>query len=182
MIVAGGGGGAGGSFNHIDPGGFGGGLSGGNCSYLDQLKDQGAGTQIDSTNGLGEGDDRNGDRGKFGKGADGKYSQGCDSGGGGGGGWYGGGSGGFGNRNFVSSGGGGSGWTFTKSSMETWQKGDPENASKFALDSQYYLKDEACIGGNKEFPRKDGNVNETGHYGNGFAKITPLLIKKKKNI
>ena len=175
VIVAGGGGGASGTYNFINPGGFGGGLSGGNCTYNNQLKDQGAGTQTGSTRGLGGGDDRHGDPGSFKLGgANGKYSQGCDSGGGGGGGWYGGGSGGFGNPNCVSSGGGGSGWTFTKSSMEAWQKGDPENASMFALDSQYYLKDEACIGGNKEFPRKDGNVNETGHYGNGFAKITPL--------
>ncbi|KAK8884623.1 hypothetical protein M9Y10_043739 [Tritrichomonas musculus] len=172
VIVAGGGGGASGSCSWADPGGFGGGLNGGNCSNENSLRDQGAGTQTGSTEGLGNG--QNGDKGLFGKGATGKYKQGVDSGGGGGGGWYGGGSGGYGANTLASSGGGGSGWTFTKSSMEVWEKGDPSKASNFALDGQYYLKDAACIAGDQEFPRKDGNGNERGHSGNGFAKITPL--------
>ena len=175
VIVAGGGGGAGGCSFYVDPGGFGGGLNGGNCSIEQSLQNQGAGTQTGSTHGLGNGNDRHGDPGSFDKGgATGKYRNGCDSGGGGGGGWYGGGSGGFGHCNYVSSGGGGSGWTFTKSSMEVWEKGDPSKASNFALDGQYYLTDAACIGGDQEFPRKDGNGNERGHSGNGFAKITPI--------
>lgn len=86
----------------------------------------------------------------------------------------GGGSGGFGYYAKVSSGGGGSGWTFTKRSFQEWQKGNSANASKFALDSAYYLTEEVCIGGDKEFPRPDGNGTEQGHSGNGYAKITLL--------
>ena len=127
-----------------------------------------------STRGLGEGDDRHGDPGGFGSGATGKYCSGCDSGGGGGGGWYGGGSGGYGNGDYCSSGGGGSGWTFTESSMKTFQSGDSSNSSKFALTSDYYLTDAICVGGNEEFPRPDGNGNERGHSGHGYAKITPF--------
>lgn len=172
MIVAGGGGGAGGDSCRINPGGFGGGLNGGNCFYFNSLQSQGADTQTDSTRGLGEGDDRHGDPGVFGSGATGKYSHGRDSGGGGG--WFGGGSGGYGGSNRCSGGGGGSGWTFTESSFKTFQSGDSANASKFALSSSYYLTDVKCVGGNEEFPRPNGNGNEKGHIGNGYAKITPL--------
>ena len=42
-IVAGGGGGASGIINYFDPGGFGGGLSGGNASYRQSLQSQGTG-------------------------------------------------------------------------------------------------------------------------------------------
>ena len=174
VIVAGGGGGAGGDSCRINPGGFGGGLNGGNCFYLNSLQSQGAGTQTGSTRGLGEDDDRHGDPGVFGSGATGKYRHGCDSGGGGGGGWFGGGSGGYGCANRCSGGGGGSGWTFAESSFKTFQSGDSANASKFALSSSYYLTDVKCVGGNEEFPRPNGNGNEKGHIGNGYAKITPL--------
>lgn len=173
MIVAGGGGGAGGSCWYIDPGGFGGGPNGGNCCYTQSPKNQGAGTQIGSTCGLGNGSDRNGDPGEFGSGATNKYMHGCHSGGGGGGGWYGGGSGGYGNHGDCSSGGGGSAWFFTESSLKEWQSGDSANASKFVLNSTYFLSDATCVGGDKEFPRPDGNGNEKGHTGNGYAKITP---------
>ena len=174
VIVAGGGGGASGNSYHYNPGGFGGGLSGGNVFHVDNLQSQGAGTQVGSTSGLGACDGRHGDRGQFGSGATGKYSQGCDSGGGGGGGWYGGGSGGYGNSQYCSSGGGGSGWTFTESSMKEFQSGDSSNASKFVLTSEYYLRESKCVGGNEEFPCPDGNGNEKGHAGNGYAKITIL--------
>ena len=176
VIVAGGGGGASGCCQFADPGGFGGGQVGGNCTYNSELQSQGAGTQTGSTCGFGCGktESRNGDPGQFGLGATGKYSQGYDSGGGGGGGWYGGGSGGHGNSNWVSSGGGGSGWTFTEGSFREWQSKDATNASKFALNSAYYLTDEKTIGGNQEFPRTDGKGTECGHEGDGFAKITPL--------
>ena len=172
MIVAGGGGGASGECCNADPGGFGGGPSGGNCYYLGSLKSQGAGTQSGSTEGFGGG--TNGDRGSFGLGAPSKYNSGCHSGGGGGGGWYGGGGGGHGNHRSCSSGGGGSGWTFTESSFMAFQQGDSENANNFALTGEYYLTDVMCAGGNEEFPRPDGNGNERGHVGHGFAKITPL--------
>lgn len=174
VIVAGGGGGASGSSVFIEPGGFRGGLIGGNCSYESSITSQGAGTQTGSSPGLGQGSDRNGYPGQFGLGATSNYRHGCDSGGGGGGGWYGGGSGGYGSSVRCSSGGGGSGWTFTEPSLKKWQSGDSANASKFVLDSSYYLTDVMCMGGKEEFPRLDGNGTERGHNDHGYAKITPL--------
>lgn len=172
VIVAGGGGGASGSCERSDHGGFGGGLSGGNCYWCNSQQSQGAGTQTGSTGGLGS--SSTGDPGKFGLGATGKYKAGCDSGGGGGGGWYGGGSGGHGSFTASGSGGGGSGWTFTESNFNAWRSGDQSNASNFHLDSSFYLTDTACKSGEEEFPRPDGNGTEIGHSGNGFAKITPI--------
>lgn len=172
VIVAGGGGGASGDSLKTSSGGFGGGEKGGNCYFAGNLLDQGSGTQIGSTCGKGCGNV--GDAGKFGKGATGKYMKGHDSGGGGGGGWYGGGSGGYGDLWDTSSGGGGSGWIFTESSFKTWQSGDSSNASKFLLNSSYYLTDALSLAGNKEFPKPDGNGTERGHSGDGYAKITPL--------
>lgn len=172
VIVAGGGGGASGSSHYKDCGGFGGGLCGGNVSYQGTLQRQGAGTQTGSTNGLGDGEQ--GDPGFFGQGATGKYKHGCDSGGGSGGGWFGGGSGGYGKSYCASSGGGGSGWTFNESCMKEFSAGNSYYASKFDLSSQYYLRDAVCLGGDQEFPKPNGNGNERGHAGNGFAKITFL--------
>lgn len=54
---------------------------------------------------------------------------------------------------------------FTESSLKTFQSGDTENASKFALTSDYHLTDAKCIRGNEEFPLPDGNGNERGHSG-----------------
>ena len=173
VIVAGGGGASGDSV-FANPGGFGGGLNGGNCYYKQSLQNQGAGTQTGSTRGLGDGNDRHGDPGVFGSGATGKYRKECCSGGGGGGGWFGGGSGGFGDWAWCSSGGGGSGWTFTETNLQRFKSGDSSNGSRFELNNTYYLTDSACYGGNQEFPRPDGNGNERGHTGNGYAKITPL--------
>ena len=174
VIVAGGGGGASGSCDCVNQGGFGGGSIGGNGYYSNKQGDSGSGTQKGSSPGLGIGS--KGDQGSFGKGAEGKYNSDCDSGGGGGGGWYGGGSGGYGGPGNCNSGGGGggSGWTFTESSFLAFQLGDSIKASQFLLTSEYYLTDVMCVGGNEEFPRPDGNGNERGHTGNGFAKIAPL--------
>ena len=71
MIVAGGGSGASGDGYYVNPGGFGGGLSGINCYYDGSLRNQGAGTQTDSTGGFGSGNNR--DKGSFGLGVDRKY-------------------------------------------------------------------------------------------------------------
>ena len=172
MIVAGGGGGASGSCQFIDRGGFGGGLNGGNSSYYgNKRSDSGCGTQTKSTRGLGG--HYEGDIGSFGKGAEGKYRSGYDSGGGGGGGWYGGGSGGYGNWH-PGSGGGGSGWTFTESNFNKWKEGDSSKSSKYVLDSSYYLTDAVTLSGNEDIPKIDGNGMEHGHSGNGYAKITPI--------
>ena len=172
VIVAGGGGGASGDCQNASPGGFGGGLNGGNCYYNGSLQNLGAGTQTGSTKGVSC--DDNGDPGSFGLGAPSKYNSGKHSGGGGGGGWYGGGGGGYGHHFDCSGGGGGSGWTFTESNFLAFQLGDSINASKFTLTGAYYLSDVMCVGGNEEFPRPDGKGNERGHIGHGFAKITPL--------
>lgn len=166
IIVAGGVGGASGSSGGGSSlqGGFGGGLSGGNCQESFALHaNQGAGTQTGSTGGVGCA--ANGDPGSFGKGAQNKYKSRADSGGGGGG--------GVGNDNGCSSGGGGSGWIFTESSFKTWKEGDSSNALKFLLNSSYYLSDAKTISGDKEFPKPDGQGTECGHSGNGYAKITP---------
>ncbi|KAK8860809.1 hypothetical protein M9Y10_012499 [Tritrichomonas musculus] len=107
-IVACGGGRTSGDSAFVNPGGFGGGLSGGNCSYKSSPQSQGAGTQRGSTNGLGAGSD--GDPGQFGLGAACKYR-----------------------KRSCSGGGGCSGWIFTESSRKEWQSGDSANASKFVL-------------------------------------------------
>ena len=172
VIVAGGGGGASGSRRRTNCGGFGGGLSGGNCYYKGSQISEGSGTQTGSTGCTGG--YSSGDPGIFGHGANGKYNLSYDSGGGGGGGWYGGGGGGSGNNAGPSSGGGGSGWTFTASNFNAFQTGDASNAKKFVLDSSFHLTEALTIEGSKEFPRPDGNGNERGHPGNGYAKITIL--------
>lgn len=165
LIVAGGGGGASGDSINTWHGGCGGGQSGEICNCS-----QGAGTQVGSTPGQGYGS--RGSAGVFGHGATSGYRKGANSGGGGGGGWYGGGSGGHGNNNLCSGGGGGSGWIFTASSFSVWQSGDPSEASHYSLGSQFYLSNAATIPGNSEFPSTNGG-RETGHQGNGYAKITP---------
>ena len=113
-----------------------------------------------------------GNAGQFGQGATNNYCQNHATGGGGGGGWYGGGSGGYGST-YCSGGGGGSGWIFTESNFNTWNNGDPSRAGQFQLDSNYYLSNASTFAGNQQFTSIDGNDNETGHHGNGFAKITP---------
>ena len=91
--------------------------------------------------------------GTFGNGA---VSYGWSGGGGaGGGGWYGGGSG-------FHCGGGGSGYVLTSSSSKP---------SGYALGSQYYLSNAATYAGNTSFASTSGGT-ETGHSGNGYARIT----------
>lgn len=172
VIVAGGGGGASGCTDSTDNGGFGGGTKGGNCYYKGTLQEQGSGTQTGSTRGL---DNLvNGDPGKFGQGATGKYRHEDNSGGGGGGGWYGGGSGGCGCTKWCSSGGGGSGWIFTENDFNAWKSGDTKESYKFMLTNKYYLTNASTRSGNEEFPTPDGDGTEVGHIGNGYAKITLL--------
>lgn len=171
VIVAGGGGGASGTDYYSDHGGYGGGLSGCNCYYTGSLHNQGGGTQTGSSAGYGNG--KNGDAGVFGRGAAGLYRQGSNSGGGGGGGWYGGGSGGYGNVTSCSGGGGGSGWIFTESSLQNWRSGNSSDASNYLLDASFYLTNASTKEGNTSFTNTNGNGNEVGHRGNGYAKITP---------
>ena len=82
------------------------------------------------------------------------------AGGGGGGGWYGGGTSNYGSYN--GGGGGGSGYVLTASSYKP---------TGYLLGSEYYLSNAQTIGGNQSFPAPGGG-NETGHSGNGYARIT----------
>jgi len=91
--------------------------------------------------------------GGFGYGGSGRNNQ--DDGGGGGG-WFGGGGKTFG------SGGGGSGYVLTASSYKP---------SGYLLGLEYYLSNAQTIAGNQSFP-KPGGGTETGHSGNGYARIT----------
>lgn len=173
VIVAGGGGGAGGDYHETDHGGFGGGATGGNSYCVSKLRSQGAGTQTGSTPGP-EGSGPEGVAGEFGQGATGLYHAGRDSGGGGGGGWYGGGSGGYGGSTNCASGGGGSGWIFTEASFQAWMSGDSSHAKNFLLDSKFFLSDAVTQPGSESFPSATGSGNESGHQGDGYAKITPV--------
>ena len=75
-----------------------------------------------------------------------------------GGGWYGGGSGNAG------SGGGGSGYVYTSATASNYPSG-------CLLNSSYYLTNAATYAGNTSFVSPTGG-NETGHSGNGYARIT----------
>ncbi len=59
-------------------------------------------------------------------------------------------------------GGGGSGYVLTASSYKP---------TGYLLGSEYYLSNAQTIGGNQSFPAPGGG-NETGHSGNGYARIT----------
>ena len=84
--------------------------------------------------------------------------------GGGGGGWYGGGV-----KNHQG-GGGGSGFVWTAAALSTVQNlpGD------FMIPTDYYLTDASTIAGNSSFMSPTG-TSETGHSGDGFARITPYV-------
>ena len=88
---------------------------------------------------------------------------------GGGGGWYGGGRG-----DTDGAGGGGSGWVYTESNYNTWKSGNPTDATKYLLNSSYYLTNAETKAGNTSFPSPTSSGNETGHSGNGYARITPI--------
>lgn len=87
-------------------------------------------------------------------------------GGAGGGGWYGG-SGSYpdGSGDDDRGGGGGSGFVWTGSNAP----------SGYLLDSTYYLTNTSLIGGNSSFTSPTGS-SETGHTGNGYARITIVEI------
>lgn len=84
---------------------------------------------------------------------------------GGGGGWYGG-----GGSNVSAA--GGSGWIYTADAYNIWQTGNPTDAAKWLLNSSYYLTNASTIAGNSSMPSITVGSNETGHSGNGYARIT----------
>lgn len=158
VIVAGGGGGSA-SNDDEKATKYGGGLTGGCVSA------NFAGTQI--SGGVG-------DAGSFGKG--GAAPRGGDNykygPGGGGGGWYGGGV----STSYSDSetdirgyNGGGSGYVYTADTATSYPSG-------CLLNSTYYLTEATTIGGNESFPSTSGGT-ETGHEGNGYARITVLSVK-----
>lgn len=158
VIVAGGGGGSA-SNDDEKATKYGGGLTGGCVSA------NFAGTQ--TSGGVG-------DAGSFGKG--GAAPTGGDNykygPGGGGGGWYGGGV----STSYSDSetdirgyNGGGSGYVYTADTATSYPSG-------CLLNSTYYLTEATTIGGNESFPSTSGGT-ETGHEGNGYARITVLSVK-----
>ena len=85
---------------------------------------------------------------------------------GGGGGWYGGGASTSysDNTNYDTYSGGGSGYVYTSSTATNYPSGN-------LLTSTYYLTNAATLAGNTSFTSTSGGT-ETGHSGDGYAKIT----------
>lgn len=164
VIVAGGGGGAG------VASGFSGKGAGGGTSGLDGYSN---GVTSSGVNRSGSGGSQTAGgismssiastKGSFGQGGNASgYS--C---GGGGGGWYGGG-GAYDNDSDADgrSGGGGSGYVYTSSTASNYPSG-------CLLNSSYYLTNAQTIAGNTAFISPIG-VNEIGHTGNGYIRITVI--------
>ena len=158
VIVAGGGGGKG--QDYCAAGGVGGGTTGGGSANQDNCGTQaGGGTQ---TAGGAKGNYRGtygANTGTFGKG--GNASSGTYVGGGGGGGWYGGGAGAT--ASWSNGGGGGSGYVYTSSTASSCPSG-------CKLTSSYYLTNASTTAGSSSFPSTTSGT-ETGHSGNGYARI-----------
>ena len=146
VIVAGGGGGS----NDYENGGVGGGLNGGNG-----ILDSGS---ITATGGSQTAGGTGWLNGTFGQGAGSPDNYG--DGGSGGGGWYGGGK----SQGYSVSGAGGSGYVYTSDTAKNYPAG-------CKLNSAYYLTSAQTIAGNGTFPAPGGST-ETGHPGNGYARIT----------
>ena len=151
-IVAGGGGSCG---SASGAGGYGGGTNGGGGSGS-------YGTAGSGASQTGPGTSYN--SGSFGTGGYGS-NRSSGYGGAGGGGWYGGGGGypdssGDDDRG----GGGGSGYVYTSGTAGNYPSG-------CLLNSSYYLTNAATYAGNTTFASTTGGT-ETGHQGNGYAKIT----------
>ncbi len=102
--------------------------------------------------------------GGFGFGGGGVYLS-SGYGGAGGGGWYGG-SGNVpdGSGDDDRGGGGGSGYVYTSGTASNYPSG-------CLLNSNYYLTNAATVAGNTSFESTSGST-ETGHAGNGYAKVT----------
>lgn len=82
------------------------------------------------------------------------------------GGWFG------GNGQYHKAGSGGSGFVYASS---TWTNSISSIVgTKWLLNSNYYLRNAETKAGNQSFPNVAGTGNETGHSGNGAAKITPV--------
>jgi hypothetical protein len=175
VIVAGGGGGSNYyTTTYYAKGGYGGGISGASGSYYSATYSAwvggGASENAGGTAGTGSSTNYYGKAGSFGVGGDTGYkynSTSYVSNGAGGGGWYGG--GGAGNysgasRTRTTAGGGGSGYVYTSSTASDYPSG-------CLLNSGYYLTSASTNAGNVSFESTSGST-ETGHAGDGYAKIT----------
>lgn len=175
VIVAGGGGGSFYKSSSIKAvGGAGGGTSGVDGGYHTSsyaYYNGKGGTQTSGgAGGTAEVTEYYGQAGSFGVGGNtgNRYqSTSIYSNGAGGGGWYGG--GGSGHYNGSSNtrytgGGGGSGYVYTESTAANYPEG-------CLLNSNYYLTSASTHAGNTSFTSPTGTA-ETGHAGNGYAKIT----------
>ena len=158
FIVAGGGG-SDGAANKA--GGYGGGLTG--ESRTDSYGTGGGGGS-QTTGGTGG----SGNGGTYGAGGTGLYYASGYAGAGGGG-WYGGG-GAYpdGSGDDDRGGGGGSGYVWTSSTSGNKPSG-------YLVDTQYYLSNANTYAGNTSFIAPGGG-NETGHAGNGYARITVVSL------
>ena len=161
-----------------------GGFNGGGASGNNRGGSGGGGTGVDGTgvnttyNSKGGTQTAGGAAGYYGtiKGTAGAFYQGGNANtststynrsGGGGGGWYGGGGGAYRNvsntyHQGVSGGGGGSGFVYTNSSVLP---------TGYLLSENYQLTNAQTIAGTESFANPSG-VAETGHSGNGYAKVT----------
>ena len=169
VIVAGGGGGSG---TRVSGGGKG---AGGGIVGLDGYANNplqvgahysgGGGTQTDA--GIGY-NSVLATKGAFGQGGNGKGSSAAYFGSGGGSGWYGGGGAYNNDTSYVTtSGGGGSGYVYTKDTN------DSVPATGWLLDEKYYLTEASTINGITTF-KSPVNVDEIGHTGDGFIRITVI--------
>ena len=161
VIVAGGGGGKG--QDNCAAGGVGGGTTGGGSSSQGSCGTQaGGGTQTaGGAKGIYSGT-YGANTGAFGKGGNASSgSSGYYIGGGGGGGWYGGGAGTT--AGWSNGGGGGSGYVYTSSTASNYPSG-------CLLNNSHYLTNASTTAGSSSFPSTTSGT-ETGHSGNGYARI-----------
>lgn len=157
FIVAGGGGGSS-QYNGYSTGGVGGGTIGGNFTgsaysgYYESGrggKETSVGTAYTQYMGADAG---------FGYGGYG--GSGDTAGSGGGGGWYG------GSHGVVQGGGGGSGYVLNAVSHKP---------GGYSVPSKYHLSNVSILSGNQSMPAPTGGA-QVGHVGNGFARITQLVV------
>ena len=167
VIVAGGGGGNGIGDNgsRLYTPGVGGGTSGGQSvhaanEYEARCSKPGTQTSGGSTSTTNT---TNATAGSFGQGGRGANGEG--GGAGGGGGWYGAGGAGYGSA-MGGAASGGSGYVYTSSTASNYPSG-------CLLNSSYYLTSASTTAGNTSFTSPTG-TSETGHSGNGYARITYL--------
>ena len=153
VIVAGGGGGAYSYSSTYSNGGYGGGATGGSTTRAGGGTSTSAGNSDSSYSNYGT-------AGSFGLGGTSVKPSSIVAGGGGG--WYGGGFGVYPSGG----GGGGSGYIYTESTAANYPSG-------CLLNSSYYLTDASTTAGNQTFKAPNG-TDETGHIGNGYARITYL--------